>query len=250
MCDYPDDVHGMWENTVGIRHIGCPVSDTSAAHHDVHLQNLSKVGDDNETSKRLLRLQGDPDAVATFVDEFRAREEVTSFESVQQTADGSEHYVSTEVRFAEDNPSVNRLVTQQRCHRHPTVNVRNGIEHWVLYTESKSVVIDLMERLEDHGNEAELIRSVDIAESNTGIDEFPTLFAKLTDRQRATFEAALRQGYYDDGSEVTVEDIADTLDVHPTTSWEHLSKAENQILRAIGERLLGYADEPKVTTRS
>jgi predicted DNA binding protein len=224
----------MWENTVGIRHIGCPVSDTSAAHRDVHIQNLSKVGGDDETSKRLLGLQGDSRAIA----------------SVQQTADGSEHYVSTELQFAPDNPSVNRLVSQQRCHRFPTVNVRNGIEHWILYTESKATVIDLIERLEDHGNEAELIRCVDIAESNTGIDEFPTLFTKLTDRQRATFEAALRAGYYEDDSDVTVEEIAETLGVHPTTSWEHLSKAENQILRAIGERLLGYADDPELAPRS
>jgi len=240
----------MWENTVGIRHAGCPVSDTSAAHRDVHIQNLSKVGGDDRTSKRLLRLQGDSRAITSFTDAFRSREEVTTFESIQQTADGSEHYVSTKLQFAPDNPSVNRLVSQQRCHRFPTVNVRNGIEHWILYTESKATVIDLIERLEDHGNEAELIRCVDIAESNTGIDEFPTLFTKLTDRQRATFEAALRAGYYEDDSDVTVEEIAETLGVHPTTSWEHLSKAENQILRAIGERLLGYADDPELAPRS
>lgn len=237
----------MWEIALGVRHDGCPVSDTSAAHRDVHIQNLSKVGSEDGKSKRLLRLQGDSESVSAFVDEFRDRREIRSFESVQRTADGSEHYVSTELRFGDDNPSVNSLVTRQQCHRYPTVNVRNGIEHWVLYTESKSTVNDLMASLEEHGNETELIRSVDIAGSSSEMGEFPTLFTQLTDRQRVTFEAALREGYYEDGSGVTVADIAETLDVHPTTSWEHLSKAENRILRSTGERLLGYADEPKPT---
>lgn len=230
----------MWEVTLGVRHNGCPVSDTSAAHPDVHLQNLSKVRCEKGPSKRLLRLQGDPDSVAAFIDEFRGREEVESLESVSRTADGSEHYVSTEVRFVSDNPSINSLVTRQRCHNYPTVNVRRGIEHWILYTESKGVVADLMEDLEEHGNETNLIRSVDIARSNSGMDGFSTLFMQLTDRQRVTFETALREGYYEEGIEVTVEDIAETLDVHSTTAWEHLSKAENQILRSIGNRLIGY----------
>lgn len=237
----------MWQVTLGVRHTGCPVSDTSAAHRDVHIQNLSKIDGGGQASKRLLRLQGDSEAVSAFVDDFRDREEVHSFDAVRETPDGSEHYASTELRFSSDNPSVNSLVSQQHCHRYPTVNVRNGIEHWILYIESKSVVIDLMDQLEEHGNEAELIRSVDIAESNSGMDEFPTLFVQLTDQQRITFETALQEGYYEDESEVTVEDIAEILDVHPTTSWEHLSKAENRILRSTGERLLGYTSNPKPT---
>lgn len=237
----------MWEITLGVRHTGCPVSDTSANHHDVHIQNLSKVGCDEGPSRRLLRLQGSTEAVSSFVSEFRSREEVRSFESISKTTDGSEHYVSTELSFSRSNPSINSLVTQQQCHHYPTVNVRQGVEHWILYTESKSVVIDLMDKLEEHDNETDLIRSVNIAESNTGMGGFSTLFMQLTDRQRVTFETALREGYYEDESGVTVEDIADTLGVHHTTSWEHLSKAENQILRSIGERLIGYDTNSKPT---
>lgn len=234
----------MWEVILGVRHTGCPVSDTSAAHHDVRIQNFSKVSREDGSSKRLLRLQGDADAVSAFVDEFRDRERVESFESVSKTTDGSEHYVSTEVRFAENNPSINSLVTRQHCHHYPTVSVRRGIEHWTLYTESKSVVTDLTETLEEHDNRTDLIRSVNITESNSGMDGFSTLFTQLTDRQRVTFETALRQGYYEDGRKVTIDNIAETLGVHPTTSWEHLSKAENQLLRTVGEQLLGSEAEP------
>lgn len=237
----------MWEVILGVRHTGCPVSDTSAAHHDVHLQNLSKVSRTDGPSKRLLRLQGNAEAISAFVEEFRSREEVQSFEFVSQTTDGSECYASTEVAFSGDNPSINSFVANHHCHHYPTVNVRRGIEHWILYTESKDVVVELMEMLEKHGNETNLIRSVDITESNSGMDGFSTLFMELTDRQRITFEAALQEGYYEDDSDVTVEDIAETLGVHPTTSWEHLSKAENQILRSIGKRLIGYDTGPKPT---
>jgi len=46
--------------------------------------------------------------------------------------------------------------------------------------------------------------------------------------------AALRQGYYDDDADVTTETLAEELDLHQSTVWEHLSKAENAVLTEVG----------------
>jgi predicted DNA binding protein/PAS domain-containing protein len=51
----------------------------------------------------------------------------------------------------------------------------------------------------------------------------------LTERQRATLEAAYRAGYFEWPRDSTAEEVAESMDVSSATVHQHLRKAENQI---------------------
>jgi predicted DNA binding protein len=53
---------------------------------------------------------------------------------------------------------------------------------------------------------------------------------ELTERQRATIEAAYRAGYFEWPRDSTAEEVADSMDVSSATVHHHLRKAEKQIL--------------------
>ncbi|QCC52190.1 helix-turn-helix domain-containing protein [Halapricum salinum] len=54
--------------------------------------------------------------------------------------------------------------------------------------------------------------------------------ATLTDRQRETLEVAFDSGYYDLPRAGSIEQIADRLDVAPSTASNHLRKAERALV--------------------
>jgi hypothetical protein len=64
-----------------------------------------------------------------------------------------------------------------------------------------------------------------------------TLFGRLTDKQRRALMAALDQGYYYIPRRATVGEIAEKLGVPRTSYVDHLRKAENKVLQAVGSYL-------------
>lgn len=230
----------MREVLVSIRHHGCPVSDTSAEHPDVHIQNLSKGRLANGTAKRLLSLRGSPDAITAFAVDFRSHPAVQRFERVGgESNDTSLAYFTSEIAFEPENPSILSLIHNKGCFQHNTVSVKHGIEHWKVYTENAATVHELVDELEALGNEVSLYRSIDL-ESLVETESFDvaTVLAELTARQQAVLEVALSLGYYDAGADVTTEDVAAEFDLHQSTVWEHLKKAENTILQTVGHQLV------------
>jgi predicted DNA binding protein len=225
----------MWEVTLAIRHHGCPVSDTSAAHPTVHLQNLSKAEVADNTSKRLLCLRGRAATVDDFAADFRSHETVIRFERVSETNDGQQVYFTSEIEYEHENPSMAGLIRDHGCYQHNSVTVQEGIESWLIYSEEKSPIHSLITKIEEAGNDLTLYRSIELDRvSDTSSIESATLVSQLTDRQLATFKTALRMGYYDPESETVMDDIAEVMNVHQSTVWEHLNNAENTILRQIG----------------
>lgn len=55
----------------------------------------------------------------------------------------------------------------------------------------------------------------------------------LTDRQRAVFEAAYQQGYFEWPRDASGEEIADSLGIAPPTFSQHLRKAEKTVVESI-----------------
>ena len=61
-------------------------------------------------------------------------------------------------------------------------------------------------------------------------------FDFLTEKQREVLELAVRRGYYDDNSEVTLKQIADELGIARSTIGEHLKRAESEaVKRAVSD---------------
>ena len=59
----------------------------------------------------------------------------------------------------------------------------------------------------------------------------------LTEKQREVLELAVSRGYYDDGSEVTLKQLADEMGIARSTIGEHLKRVESEIMKRAGERL-------------
>jgi hypothetical protein len=53
----------------------------------------------------------------------------------------------------------------------------------------------------------------------------------LTEKQREVLEHAVLRGYYDDGSEVTLKQLADDLGLARSTIGEHLKRAESEVVK-------------------
>ncbi len=53
----------------------------------------------------------------------------------------------------------------------------------------------------------------------------------LTEKQREALELAVRRGYYEDGSEVTLKQLADELGIARSTIGEHLKRAESEAVK-------------------
>lgn len=53
---------------------------------------------------------------------------------------------------------------------------------------------------------------------------------RLTDRQREVLETAFDLGYFEVPREASTEDVADRLDLDPSTITEHLQRAEHNLL--------------------
>ena len=53
----------------------------------------------------------------------------------------------------------------------------------------------------------------------------------LTEKQREVLELAVRRGYYEDGSEVTLKQLADELGIARSTIGEHLKRAESEVVK-------------------
>lgn len=109
------------------------------------------------------------------------------------------------------------------------VDVRSGVEHWTLLTNSdrRTIETSLDEIRDSEAAKVELIGITDVdARPESG--ELP-LF-RLSPRQREVFQLARRAGYYAHPKEATADDLATTLGVTTSTIHEHLYKAEQKLL--------------------
>lgn len=236
-------IESMREILLSVRHYGCPMSDTSAIHPGVHVQNMSKGRLSDGVAKRLLCLRGEPEAIAAFTSEFRSHSSVERFERVAGDADSSIGYFSSEIKFDDENPSILSRIHNKGCFQHNSVSVKRGKEHWKIYTEDTQTVHELVNELESLGNDVALYQNTDLESlEKTQFFDFAKILSDLTPRQQAAFETALSLGYYSSDTDITTEEIAEELDVIQSTAWEHLKKAENKILTAVGEQL--FAEEP------
>lgn len=236
----------MWECLLGIRHRGCPISDASATVSNVSVQNVSRVDITDDLGRRLLHLRVEPEDIDAFERTCEDHDLVESAERVTEN-DPSEAYFAVDIRYETGNPSVLSTLNSRGVFHHGAIAVLNGVEHWLVYSEEKSTIQGLRTELESNDNDVFLYRMVDLSELDQFNDiESGFVLPQLTERQRLTFRTALELGYYDGNSKTTVRDIADELELHETTAWEHLSKAENAILTDVGRRLFSSREPQKV----
>lgn len=224
----------MWEFLLGIRHVGCPISDTSASLPNISIQNVSRADVPGSFGRRLLYIRGDAEEIGQFGQTCRDHNRIVNVQLISED-ERTETYYVIEIDYETENPSILSMFNSHGVFHHGSILIQKGIEHWLVYSNEKTTIQDLIDKIETHENNVTVFRMVDLDElGHTNSIGHGHILSQLTTQQRATFRTALEMGYYNNDSDTVVSDIADELNRHETTTWEHLKKAENTILTDIG----------------
>jgi predicted DNA binding protein len=109
------------------------------------------------------------------------------------------------------------------------VNIRDGTEHWTLFThQDRSVIQWALDKVRD--SESAAIDLIGITETGNLAGEGTLPLSQLSPRQREIFQLARRRGYYKQPKTVTAGNLAAELDITTSTLHEHLHRAEEKLL--------------------
>jgi len=234
----------MREVTLRIRHHGEPESDVSADHPGVTVRSVSSMTGSAAERKRIIGMNGPPDEIASFLEDFGAADAVLS---VDRLTPLEVPRVLVALTFDSDRwDSIAQRLTDMGIHYRTGTTITAGWERWTLYLQESDDLGEIIASLERGGNDADLVRDVSLGElDGTEQIQLSTVLDELTDRQREVLATAIGSGYYQHKRETTIERIADEVGVAPTTAWEHLIRAEGKVMAELGEHL-----SPPVTAGS
>ncbi|MDG5776496.1 helix-turn-helix domain-containing protein [Haloarculaceae archaeon H-GB2-1] len=112
---------------------------------------------------------------------------------------------------------------------HPTLE--DGRIVFDLLLNDREGIDDAIELLHGFGNVSVEYLSEDLRyQTAPNLDEFEDLIDSISPRQLEVLSLAVSMGYFDDRRQVTVEDLADELDITKTTASKHLRKARLKVL--------------------
>lgn len=226
----------MREVTLRIRHHGEPESDVSAAHPGVTLRSVSSLTGRRNERKRIIELSGDPASIEAFLEEFSATDPIIAADPLSPLG-ARRVYVTMVYDLRQWDSIAERLSDMGVLHRTGTT-ITAGWERWTVYLDDADYLGEIVGRLEEAGNDVELVRNVEVSEL-TVPDQLDTehVLADLTSRQREALAMAIDTGCYGHESEGSIEAVATRMGVAPTTAWEHLSRAEAKLMSRIGNHL-------------
>ena len=112
-----------------------------------------------------------------------------------------------------------------------SVTAEDGEAYFELYLEPGKSVRNFVEMLQSRYPSTEIVRRQNHTEPLQEVSSVKRwLEEDLTDRQLETLTLAYHGGYFERPRELSVEDLAEKLDVsHPTVS-RHLREAEQRVL--------------------
>lgn len=226
----------MREVTLRVRHHGEPESDVSAAHPDVTLRSVSSLSGSAAERRRIVEARGPADDIEAFLAEFEATEPVLDVERLSPLDNDRVFLSVTYDSYQWD--SIAQRLTDHGVHYRVGTTIQNGWEHWTLYLDEDDDLGEVVDSLEAADNDTELVRDVSLDELD-GEEHLALsrMLDDLTERQREVLAVATSMGYYDGDSDVRVEDVADEVGLADTTTWEHLSRAEEKVMGEVGDYL-------------
>ncbi|WP_232688862.1 helix-turn-helix domain-containing protein [Halobacterium zhouii] len=226
----------MREVTLRVRHHGEPESDVSASHPEVTLRSVSSLSGSAAERKRIVEIRGSTGRVEAFLDEFASADPVNDVECFSPLENDRVFFGVTYDSYQWD--SIAQRLADHGVHYRVGTTIQNGWEHWTLYLDETDDLATIVASLEDAGNDTELVRDISLDELTTEKHLARSrMLDDLTNRQREVLATATNVGYYDEGSDVNVEDIADEVGLAQTTTWEHLTRAEEKVMAEVGDYL-------------
>jgi predicted DNA binding protein len=181
---------------------------------------------------QVLEITSETAPTAEFVDEIERIGTV-----LHKSHDGTGVQVVTKACLCPvENSIVERFEAHNCLYQPPTVH-RHGWEQYSLIAFDEADIRSLHEELKAD-------REINVM-SKTGLEEtrlphsmltpIDQLFGELTGRQLAALQLALDNDYYEQPRGCSISDLAQETTIARATFEEHLRKAENKLLRNVGQ---------------
>lgn len=199
-----------------------PMHTFEICHEDFHGSqllhwNLSL----SETNNMIFRIRGDPESYRARMDD---RDDVLSYAITP--AENGVFYCCVRERLTERDRTYVDAVVRGTIVVIPPIN----------YNQDGTIDVSLV------GSASDLNEVVDDLPEEIGVEvvsfgDYRTQAATgqsiLTTRQYEAAKAAVNCGYYESPRQASLDTVADRLDVTPSTTAEHLRKAEKRVMRHI-----------------
>ena len=226
----------MREVALRIRHHGEPESDISARYPSLTIRSVSSLTGSSRERKRIHEIIGPERDIEAFVTEFRHAEKVHDV-ALLSPPKNDHAFVAISLDGYRWDSIVQRLTDLGVSFRVGT-SITAGWEQWTLFLDDADDLGAIVENIEQAGNDVKLLRDVSLSDVS-GRDQLSiSRIAKvLTERQREVLLVAVDLDYYGPNASTTIEEIAQTVGIAPTTAWEHLARAERKVMTEIGTSL-------------
>ncbi len=119
------------------------------------------------------------------------------------------------------------------------VVVKNGFEYWEIASWDKQSLVDFYKHAKANRH-TELLKLKQETLSDVYI---PNVMQHLTEKQKQAIELAYQNGYYEYPKKTELRKLAQKMRVSLATFQEHLKKAENKMMSAMIERVIGKQAE-------
>lgn len=219
----------MRKETLLIRHYGEPESDVTANYPQVTLTSRSSMTGRTSNRKRIIEVSGGSEVIPEFLDEFGDADPIIDLEPLSPLDRDRVYVAMTYDAYQWD--SISERLSNMEVHYRNGTTISAGWERWTLYLDDDDDINDIRASLEAAGNDTELVQSVELSEvSVTNQLDMVEFLEEFTPRQREVLTLAIREGYYQRGQDTSIEELAEQLGIAPTTTWEHLKRAEEKVM--------------------
>jgi predicted DNA binding protein len=171
-----------------------------------------------------------PDADGRIAEEFTVEESVTPDLEVTEIASYDSHSVYRFQR-SQDDPCVCEKI---ETFGYPVseIHATDGSLHVSFHGPDLETVQDIVTELRDRFSGIHL-QKLTRSDDDASTDLVFVDRDRLTARQREVLQTAYDMGYFDHPKRANAGDVADALDISPSTFSEHLAVAQQKLLEAI-----------------
>lgn len=182
----------------------------------------------------LLRVHGPADGVVEYVERvIGVRDRVR---------DGEEQLIITDDCLKQHEEGyIETYVQRHGCLLLPPLKYRNGMKQVrVLAIDSQRLTDFFRDLTDDFHVEVDSKRTINVPVSGSPLHRPDQFVPDLSPRQHEVLLAAWEQGYYEIPREVTTAELAESFDIDRRTVENHIRRAEQKLVDALGEYLGGH----------
>ncbi len=218
-----------------IRHGGCPFVDVTEKFPEIEAYTFSQLKFTDEKNKFLCKFVGDEKEREKYFRAFKAHPLTRKLELISSTKDTS--VISAVIDYSQIHKSIMSVIEDLGCHHADVVKFKDGFEEWVVYSQKESVIAETIKKLEAEGCKVKMVKTYPIKSWEDSVLRIGLKEAvdSLSAKQKYIFKVAYSMGYYDEKRKVSLDHVADQLNISKPAVWRHLHNVEEKIMNVVSE---------------